>query len=148
MLDGLVLAPRLVANLGEPLLRDILEAPPLDLTMAVDGTTAVGLVASVIDDPSKPDSARAVLAIGVSPAYRRQGLAKRLLEAHVNAFGRAATHWSATVTLAERDPVEPLDRTLRGSIAARIYESAGFTSEAVDRPLRDADPGARQFVRT
>ena len=71
-----------------------------------------------------------------------------MLEAHIGAFGHAVTPWSATVTLAERDPVGPLDRSLRGSIAARIYESAGFTSEAVDRPLRDADPGARRFVRT
>ncbi len=149
-LDRLVLAPRLAANLDPRSLRTILEAAPLDLTMAVDGATVVGLVASVLDDPTAPaapGSARSVLAIGVAAAARRQGLATQMLRAHVDAFGDAAARWSATVTLAERDPVEPLDRTLRAAIATRIYERAGFTPGATDRPLGDADPDARLFAR-
>ncbi len=146
-LDRLTLAPRLVANLDPELLRDVLTSPALSLTMAVDGATAVGLVASALDDPGAPAAPRSVLAIGVAPAWRRQGLATRLLAAHVDAFGQAGTPWAATVTFAERDPVEPLDRSLRSAIAARIYERAGFSQEAPDRSLQAVDPGALRLVR-
>jgi acetoin utilization protein AcuC len=146
-LDRLALAPRLVANLDPMLLRGILEAPSIGLTMAVDGETTVGLVASAPDEPSAPGSLRSILAIGVAPAVRRRGLASEMLRRHVGAFENAATPWQATVTLAERDPVEPLDRALRTATATRIFESAGFTSDVVDGPLRDADPGARRFAK-
>ncbi len=146
-LDRLTLAPRLVANLGPELLCHLLAAPALSLSMAVDGATAVGLVVSALDDPAAPEPARSVLAIGVAPAWRRQGLATRMLAAHVEKFGRAGTPWTATVTLAERDPVEPLDRALRSTIAARMYERAGFSVEEPDRRLRLVDPAAVRFVR-
>ena len=148
-LDRLTLAPRLVANLDPGLLRDLLSSPAVSLTLAVDGATAVGLVVSALDDPAAPDPAagRSVLAVGVAPAWRRQALATRMLAAHVETFGRAGTPWTATVTLAERDPVEPLDRALRSTIAARIYERAGFSPEEPDRRLRLVDPGVLRFVR-
>lgn len=146
-LDRLVLARRLVANLDSGALRNVLAAPQLDLTMAVDGTTVVGLVASALDDPNGDDAGRSVLAIGVAPAERRHGLASRMLETHVAELGGTATTWTATVTVAERDHVEPLDRALRGAIADRIYKRAGFIEEAPDRWLRAADPGGRRFVR-
>ena len=148
-LDRLTLAPRLVANLDPALLRDMLVSQALSLTIAVDGATAVGLVVSALDDPAAADPAagRSVLAVGVAPAWRRQALATRMLAAHVETFGQAGTPWSATVTLAERDPVEPLDRALRSTIAARLYERAGFGREEPDRRLRLVDPGALRFVR-
>jgi acetoin utilization protein AcuC len=146
-LDRLTLAPRLLANLDTGLLRDLLASPALSITMAVDGANAVGLVASALDDPAAPDSPRSILAIGVAPAARRQGLATRMLAAHTEEFGRAGMPWAATITLAERDPVAPLDRALRSSIAARIFERAGFAPEAPDRSLQAADPGALRFVR-
>jgi len=148
-LDRLTLAPRLVANLDPGLLRDLLSSPAVSLTLAVDGATAVGLVVSALDDPAAPDPAagRSVLAVGVAPAWRRQALATRMLAAHVETFGRAGTPWTATVTLAERDPVEPLDRALRSTIAARMYERAGFSPEEPDRRLGLVDPGALRFVR-
>ncbi len=146
-LDRLMLAPRLVANLDGALLRDLLTSPALSITMAADGARAVGLVASALDDPAATAAPRSLLAIGVAPAWRRQGLATRMLAAHVEAFGDAGTPWAATVTVAERDPVEPLDRSLRGAIAARIYEGAGFVPEAPDRSLQAVDPGALGFVR-
>jgi acetoin utilization protein AcuC len=146
-LDRLTLAPRLVANLDTGLLRDLLVSPALSITMAVDGATSVGLVVSALDDPAVPDSPRSILAIGVAPAARRQGLATRMLAAHVEEFGRAGTSWAATVSLAERDPVEPLDRALRSAIADRIFERAGFAPEAPDRSFQAVDPGSVRFVR-
>jgi ribosomal protein S18 acetylase RimI-like enzyme len=155
-LDRLSLAPRLVANLDPRLLREILESPALGLTIAIDGTTAVGLVLSALDEtaastePAASASARparAILAVGVAPPARRQGLATAMLRAHVQAFDAGGTRWNATVTVAERDPVEPLDRAVRSAIAVRIFESAGFIGDAPGRPLRDADPTARRFAR-
>ena len=148
-LERLTLAPRLVANLDPALLRDLLVAPALSLTIAVDGATAVGLVVSALDDPaaSDPAAGRSVLAVGVAPAWRRQALATRMLAAHLETFRRAGTPWTATVTLAERDPVEPLDRALRSTIAARLYERAGFSQDEPDGRLRLVDPGAQRFVR-
>ena len=126
----------------------LLASPALSVTMAVDGATAVGLVASAPDDPAAPDPPtvrprgrrRACVAAagagdrGCSPPTSRRS-------------GSAGTPWTATVTLAERDPVEPLDRALRSAIAARIYERAGFSAEEPDRRLRLVDPGALRFVR-
>ena len=146
-LDRLTLAPRLVANLDAGLLHDLLSSPALSLTMAVVGATAVGLVVSALDDPVAREAGRSVLAVGVAPAWRRQDLATGLLGAHVETFGRAGTPWTASVTLAERDPVEPLDGALRSAIAARIFARAGFTGEGPDRRLRQVDPGAVRFVR-
>jgi acetoin utilization protein AcuC len=141
------LAPRLVANLDGRLLREILVAPGLSVTMAVDGTTAVGLVASALDDPLATVAARSVLAVGVTPSARRQGIATRMLATHLAQFDRADTPWTATVTVAERDPVEPLDRAVRVAIATRLFERAGFAREEPDRLLRSADPAACRFVR-
>jgi acetoin utilization protein AcuC len=146
-LDRLTLAPRLVANLDPGLLRDLLASPALSLTVAADGATAVGLVASALDNPAATEAGRSVLVIGVAPAWRRQSLATRLLGAHIKQFGRAGTPWTASVSLAERDPVEPLDRALRSTIAARLFERAGFSREEPDERLRQVDPGAVQFVR-
>jgi acetoin utilization protein AcuC len=148
-LDRLTFAPRLVANVDPASLRALLVSQELSLTIAVDSATAVGLVVSALDDPAAPDPAagRSVLALGVAPALRRQGLATRMLATHVERFGRAGTPWTATVTLAERDPVEPLDRALRSTVAARIYDRGGFSPEEPDRRLRLVDPGALRFVR-
>ena len=147
---GSSLAPRLVANLDERSLRDILRSPaarPHDGGRRGDCRRASSRPPSTIR--RRADAARSVLAIGVAPACRRQGLATRMLAGarRMRSAGPATT-WAATVTVAERDPVEPLDRALRGAIAARIYEGAGFRSVAPDRPLREADPGARRFVGT
>jgi len=53
----------------------------------------------------------------------------------------------AGVTLAERDPIEPIDRGLRASIATRLLEQAGFEIRPADADLRAADPTAIHAVR-
>ena len=65
---------------------------------AVAGDQVVGLA---IAGPAAPDRRRDLLALGVAPAYRRAGLATRLLA--------DSPADRAEVTLAERDPFEPLD---------------------------------------
>ena len=147
-LERLSIAPRVVAGLAPAALKSLLlAASSLDLTAAVAGDTIVGLVASAHDDPTHAAHGRSILAIGVTPAARRQGLATAMLHKHVQHFGQAGP-MTASVTLAERDPVEPLDRGLRTSIARRLLERAGFDVEPARSRLAQADPGALSAVRT
>jgi hypothetical protein len=53
----------------------------------------------------------------------------------------------AIVTVAERDPVEPLDHGLRASIASRLLERAGFTVEPAPSPLSRVDRHAVRAMR-
>jgi hypothetical protein len=46
------------------------------------------------------------------------------------------------VTLAERDPVDPLPREARISIARRLFERAGLEISAADNAVRAIDPSA------
>jgi len=147
-LERLSIAPRVVAGLEPAALKSLLlAASSLDLTAAVAGDTIVGLVASAHDDPTHAAHGRSILAMGVTPAARRQGLATAMLHKHVQHFGQAGP-MAASVTLAERDPVEPLDRDLRASIATGLLERAGFDVERTKSRLAQADPGALAAVRT
>jgi ribosomal protein S18 acetylase RimI-like enzyme len=108
--------------------------PPARASAAVVGSSVVGLAVSAPADPR--DGAMELLGLGVAPAFRRQGLAGRLLAAH------AVSGTLATVTLAERDVVEPLERGLRESIARRLLEGAGFVVKPVDGATQSVDPMA------
>jgi hypothetical protein len=44
------------------------------------------------------------------------------------------------VTLAERDVVEPLDRSVRASLARSLLEGAGFSVASPDPALQAIDP--------
>jgi hypothetical protein len=59
-----------------------------------------------------------------------------------DAAGVAVELWEAAVTVGERDPVEPLDRAIRGAIARRLLEGAGFRVERAGGLVEAADPGA------
>ena len=99
------------------------------VSAALVGTRVVGLaVAGPVSDSGHRD----LLALGVAPGHRRSGLAGALLAVSPADY--------AEVTLAERDPVEPIDRTTRADIARRLLERAGFSVSAVDGPLRAVDP--------
>ena len=100
------------------------------MTAAVEGTIVVGLA---IAGPTDANGRCELLALGVAPAFRHQGLGTALLEACVTS-GTGATEYTADITLAERDPVEPLDRALRGSIARQLLVRAGFEIRRVRRP--------------
>jgi acetoin utilization protein AcuC len=102
------------------------------VSAAVVGSNVVGLAVSTPADPA--GGAVELLALGVAPAFRRQGLAGRLLAEHV------VPGTFSTVTLAERDVIDPLSREARATIARRLLESAGFEIEPVEGPLRQIDP--------
>ena len=109
-------------------------APPAVVSAAVVGSTVVGLAVSLPTDPR--DGSREMLAMGVAPDHRRMGLAAELLRAH------AVPGSHALVTLAERDPFDPMPRDLRASLARRLLEGAGFEIGAVDDVIRSIDPAA------
>jgi len=137
-LARLAIAPRVVAP-SEPgavkeLLLAALRGSDATMVAAVAGDTIVGLAVAASGQ---------LLALGVAPGFRRQGLAGRLLTALV---GRVGGQIEALVTVAERDPVEPLDHALRASIARRLLERAGFAVEAA-ASLVEVDPHALRGIR-
>jgi acetoin utilization protein AcuC len=132
--SGLTLAPRVVAP-ADPARAHAIVASALDdgalVTAAVRDTTVVGLV--ITDRPGGD-----LLAVGVAPDWRRNGLARDLLAVEcARADGSAA---SVAVSMAERDVVEPLDRALRASVGRRLLEGAGFVIAAQDPSLQAIDP--------
>jgi GNAT superfamily N-acetyltransferase len=97
------------------------------LRAAVVGTRVVGLGLAVDG---------ALLALGVAPGHRRAGLGRALLEA----FGPEVV--SAEVTVAERDPFDPLDGDLRAAVATRLLGDAGFSVTRASDEVGAIDPGA------
>jgi acetoin utilization protein AcuC len=141
-IDRLALAPRTIPPSEPAAGRAILAAALVEGTNArpvivgaVDGATIVGVAMAVPRTHGHPP---ALVALGVAPAYRRRGLATSLLRALVD---RAGGEMDAIVTVAERDPIEPLDRSLRSAIARRILERAGFDF-VTPGTLAAIDPGA------
>ncbi len=139
MWAGLELSPRVIAPAdpaaGHALVGAALQTPvPALVSAAVVGSSVVGLAVSRQADPA--DATRELLALGVAPDYRRRGLATALLAAHVvsGSFG--------VVTLAERDPIDPLPREARASIARRLFQRAGLEIAAADNVVRAIDPSA------
>ena len=141
--DHLRLAPRVVApadqRAGHALLASAL-ADGARVTAATIGDMVIGLIVSI--DVGEADE---ILTLGVVPAARRRGLATRLLAAHLGALppGRVVR---ATVSVGERDVVDPLDRLVRADVARRLFAGAGFTVEAAPGPLGLAD--SRAIVAT
>ena len=120
---------------GEALIAAALRAPASAVvSAAVVGSSVVGLAVSLPADPR--DDTRELLALGVAPEYRRRGMATELLRAH------AAPGSFAIVTLAERDPIEPLPRDVRADIARRLFEQSGFEIHVVDDAVASIDPAA------
>jgi ribosomal protein S18 acetylase RimI-like enzyme len=113
-------------------------------TVAVEGTTVVGAAVSRVADGPGPAE---LLALGVARERRRRGLATTLLRAHVSATGSDGGGFAAEVTVAERDPREPLDGAARREIARRLLGGAGFEVSQADLAVRAADPAAIAGIR-
>jgi acetoin utilization protein AcuC len=139
-LEGLRLAPRLI--------------PPADpsdahaLLVASLGSGRVGAAAAVVGDvvvgvavtgPEDDRGDRSLAALGVAPAYRGRGLATALLGALVAGPDAPTT---SLVTVAERDPVEPLPHATRLGVARRLLETAGFRVERAGGTTGRIDPEA------
>ena len=103
------------------------------VTVAVIGSIVVGLAISTVGGTSEE-----LLALGIEPGARRQGLAGRILAAHAS-NERAST---AEVTLAERDASDPLPRGDRATIARRLLQRAGYRVESATGAVRSIDPWA------
>ena len=116
------------------------------VTAAVVGGVVVGAVVSITgatgaSGDASGNTRRRLIAIRVAPAHRRAGLADAMLREHL-AAGSDGERWEALVTLAERDPVEPLARAVRERIARRLLEGVGFTVSRASGRIAAADPGA------
>ena len=141
----LQLAPRVIAPL-DPVAGHELVAAALatndgvGVTAAVDGTLVVGLALSAA--PASWAGERRLLALGVAPSARRQGLATRLLATHLAGLRPGDNPLSALVTAAERDPVEPLPRADRAVITRSLLTRAGFDVSKAPGPPGEADSGA------
>ncbi|HEU4671579.1 MAG TPA: acetoin utilization protein AcuC [Candidatus Limnocylindrales bacterium] len=112
--------------------------PPVAAAMVDD--VVVGLAIAV--DAGSHDE---LLTVGVAPGFRRAGLGTSVLRALVEARP-GDRELRATVAVGERDPVEPLDRTLRGQIARRMLEGAGFRVRAAGGRLGRDDPDSLAAV--
>jgi acetoin utilization protein AcuC len=146
--ERLTLGPRVTPPLDPVAGHALIAAAIRDgarVAAAVEGTTVVGLA---IAGPTDPRVRRELLALGVAPSFRRQGIGAALLAACVTADGPDAKECTADITLAERDPVEPLDRALRAEIAGRLLEGARFRIQPADPGLRGPDPAALRAVRS
>ena len=144
---GLTLAPGVIAPADASDAHRLVAAGlrlGLHATIAVTGTTVVGAALSHRPNGSGPEE---ILAVGVAPAWRRRGIARELLAAHVATGDLAATGMTAEVTVAERDPLQPLDVALRRDIARRLLGGAGFDLRDATGPVRAADPFAISAVR-
>jgi acetoin utilization protein AcuC len=136
---GLTLAPRVVAP-ADPVAGHALVAAGLrasssaTASAAIVGSTVVGLAVSLPTD--ERGGSRELVALGVAPGHRRQGIATALLRAH------AGPGSYAFVTLAERDPIDPLPRDVRAIVARRLLAGAGFEIDTVDDVVRSIDPAA------
>jgi acetoin utilization protein AcuC len=135
-LASLVLAPRTISPF------DPAGAHAVLLAAVRDGARQVGaVVGSSLVGVALADRTGELLALGVAPAFRRQGLGSALLKALV--AGRpAGSAMTAQVGVAERDWVEPLDVETRRDIARRLLTVAGFELRAVSPDLSRDDPWA------
>ena len=145
--DRLTLAPRVIGPLDPDAGHALVAAALRDyagVTAAVEGTTVIG---AVVTRPADDGSRHELLALGVAPDWRRRGLATRLLQAHVDAMRPGENTVVAAVTVAERDPVEPLAADVRRTVATRVLEGAGFEVASASGTVGRVDPTAIEAAR-
>lgn len=138
----LTLAPRVVAPVDPASAHAMVHAALGDgaaVTAAVQGVTVVGLaITRHADDAARSD----LLALGVAPAWRRRGVATRLLATRLEWTRPDDVDHEALITVAERDAIGPLDVALRGTIASRLLTRAGFAVASAGAAIGSADPTA------
>jgi GNAT superfamily N-acetyltransferase len=136
-LAQVALADRVVVADPRSLLATADERDRVSVTAAIVQNVVVGAVVSAATESA---AGREILAVGVAPVHRGHGLASSMLQAHVDSFRPGDEPISAIITVAERDPFEPLDHALRASIARRLFEGAGFEVRPAPGRIRSVDP--------
>jgi hypothetical protein len=142
----LTLASRVLAPVGASDAHAIVTAGLADglrVTAALVDSTVVGAVVSHVE----PAGERArLLGLGVAPGHRQRELAGTLLRAHVESLG-PRFEITSEITVAERDPFDPIDGALRRSIGRRLLEASGFEIVPAEPAVRSADPATVSAVR-
>jgi acetoin utilization protein AcuC len=136
-LAGLALADRVLPAHPRSMFATTSENDRVSVTAAIVQNVIVGAIVSAA---SASSPGREILAVGVAPEHRGHGLASAMLEAHVASFRPGDESLSATITVAERDPIDPLDHALRASIARGLFEGAGFEVRPASGRVRGVDP--------
>ena len=146
--ERLSLAPRVVAPsdpaAGHALIRAAI-GDGASVTAAVEGTTVVGLA---IAGPLDAHGRRELLALGVAPSFRRQGLGAALLEACVTAGGPAARNTRPTSPSPNATRSNPSIELFAPISLVACSSDAGFRIESADPALRGPDPAALRAVRS
>lgn len=138
----LTLSPRVIAPFDPASAHALVTAALVDgalVTAAVRETTVVGLV--VVDRGGGE-----LLGLGVAPEWRQSGLARDLLAVEGARVDGCASR--VELSMAERDVVEPLDRSIRASVARRLLEGVGFAVIPPDPALQSLDPMLLQLERS
>ena len=145
--ERLTLAPRVIPPVDPVDAHSVVLAAIRDgaaVAAALEGTTVVGLaITRHADDAARSD----LLALGVAPEWRRRGVATRLLAARMESTRPGDVDHEALITVAERDPFEPLDRAMRAAVARRLLTAAGFTIAPAGASIVAADPSALRASR-
>lgn len=136
--ERLALADRVIAPASTALAHTLVAAALADgarVAAAVAGSVVVGLL---VAGPRDASATRDILALGVAPASRRQGIGRALVQALVS----IPDPLSAEVTFAERDWIQPMEPAIRGAIAGDLLAGAGFRIQPADPMVRRIDPHA------
>jgi GNAT superfamily N-acetyltransferase len=140
--ERLTLAPRVIAPADPAAAHALVLAAIRDgsaVAAALEGTTVVGLaITRHADHAARSD----LLALGVAPSWRRQGLATRLLAARMEWTRPGDVDHEALITVAERDVFEPIDVAMRVAIARRLLTGAEYRVSSPGGAIGSTDPTA------
>jgi acetoin utilization protein AcuC len=146
LLDRLALSPRVIAPadavVGKALIKSALEDGGI-AAGAVSGDRLVGVALAV---PAPIAGVARLVALGVAPEWRRQGLATAMLRAVVEETARGGRALVALHTVADRDPIDPLPRAVRRGVAEELARRAGMAVSPAPHRIAAVDPDARVAV--
>jgi acetoin utilization protein AcuC len=142
----LTLAPRVISPVdraeGATILRAALEGGAV-AAGAVRGEWLVGLALAA---PAPIDGVARLVALGVAPDWRREGVATAMLRAVVEEVTRGGRALVALHTVADRDPIDPLPRAVRRGLAEELARRSGMAVSPAPPRIAAVDPDARVFA--
>jgi acetoin utilization protein AcuC len=147
-LERLTLAPQVIAPADPRVAAAILRSALRDggaATGAVSGEWLVGVaLAAPMSGPL--DRVDRLVALGVAPEWRRDGIATAMLAALVDEQAARGRALASLHTVAERDPREPLPRAVRRGVAEQLALRAGMAVAPVPSRIVAVDPDASLAV--